>query len=47
MGETFLTRVEVDRGDTLPSLEQRDCDMHRDGRFTRPTLLVAENNAEG
>ena len=30
MGEALLARVEVDRGDPLASLQQRDRDMHRD-----------------
>ena len=47
MGEAFLPRVEVDRGDALPGLQQRDRDMHRDRGFSRPTLFVAENNAKG
>ena len=30
MGEALLARVEVDRGDPLARLQQRDRDMHRD-----------------
>ncbi len=30
MGEALLARVEVDGGDPLPSLQQRDRDVHRD-----------------
>ena len=29
VGEALLARVEVDRGDPLASLQQRDRDMHR------------------
>jgi hypothetical protein len=47
MGETFLARVEIDRGDALACLQQRDRDMHRNCRFTRPTLFVAKYNAKG
>ena len=47
MGEAFLPRVEVDRGDALPDLQQRERDMHRDRGFARPTLFVAEDNTKG
>jgi hypothetical protein len=47
MGEAFLARVEVDRGDPLTRFQQRNRDMHRDSGFSRAALLVAENNAEG
>jgi hypothetical protein len=47
MGETFLPRVEIDRRDPLAGLQQRDRDMHRDRRFSGPTLFVAEYNAKG
>jgi hypothetical protein len=47
MSEALLSRIEVDRGDALAGLQQRDRDMHRDRRFSGPTLFVAEYNAKG
>ena len=47
MGEAALARVEVDGGDALASLHQRDRDMHRGGRFARAALLVAEHDHMG
>ena len=44
MGEAFLPRVEIDRGDALARLHQRDRDMHRDRGFARPALFVAEHD---
>ena len=44
MREGLLARVEIDGGDALPGLEQRDRDVHRGGRFARAALLVAEHD---
>ena len=44
MGEAFLPRVEIDGGDALAGLQQRDRDMHRGGRFAGAALLVAEHD---
>ena len=44
MSEALLARIEINRCDALPSLQQRDRDMQRGRRFSRTALLVSEND---
>ena len=44
MGEAALARVEIDRGDALAGLQQRDGDMHRRGRFSGSAFFVAKDD---
>ena len=44
MGEAFLPRIEVDGGDALAGLQQRDGDVHRGGRFSRAAFFVAKDD---
>ena len=44
MGEAFLPRVEVDGGDALAGLQQRDGDVHRRGRFSRAAFFVTKHD---
>ena len=39
-----LARVEVDGGDTLAGLQQRDGDVHGGGRLARAAFLVTKND---
>src|SRR4029077_14716110 len=44
MREGLLPAVEIDGGDALSGLEQRDRDMHGGGRLARPALFVAQHD---
>ena len=44
MGEALLARIEIDRGDALAGLQQRDSDMHGRGRFARAAFFVAKDD---
>src|SRR6185437_1306821 len=44
MGEALLAAVEIDGGDPLTGLEQRDRYMQRRRRLTRTALLVSEHD---
>jgi hypothetical protein len=39
-----LTRVEINCGNALPGLQERDRNMQRGRGFSRATFLVAEHN---
>jgi hypothetical protein len=42
--ETLLTRIEINCGNALSCLQERDRNMERGGGFSRATFLVAEHN---
>jgi hypothetical protein len=42
--ETFLPRVEIDSGNTLPCFEEGNCDMQCCGGLSRAALLVTEHD---
>jgi hypothetical protein len=44
VGEALLTRIEINRCDTLPRLQQRDSDMQSGRGLSRTTFLVSEND---
>src|SRR6516165_1590686 len=44
VGKTLLTRIEIDRGDPLASLQQGDGDVHSSGRLAGTTFFVPEDN---
>ena len=44
VGEASLPRIEIDRGDPLAALHQRDRDMHGDRGLPRSALFVGNNN---
>ena len=43
-GEALLPQVEVDRGDALPEIQQRDRDVHGESGLSRAPFLIAEHN---
>jgi hypothetical protein len=43
-GEALLAAIEVDGGDALASLQQRNGDMQGSGGFPRAPLFIAWNN---
>jgi hypothetical protein len=47
VGKTSLPGIEVDSGDGLTRLDQRNCNVHCDGRLPRPALLIADNDDAG
>jgi hypothetical protein len=48
MREAFLPGIEIDGGDALARLQQRDRDVQRGGRFAGAALFVAEyDNVSG
>jgi uncharacterized protein YheU (UPF0270 family) len=44
MRERLVLRIEIDSGDALSAIEQRDRDMHRDRRLARAVLVASEHN---
>src|SRR5215471_12987234 len=44
VGETLLTRIEIDRGDPLTRLQQCDGDVHRRGRLAGATFFVPKDD---
>src|SRR5450759_592771 len=44
MGEASLSRIEIDGGDALAGLHQRNCDMHCNSGFARSALFIAHND---
>jgi hypothetical protein len=44
MGKAALTGVEIDRGDALSGLQQRNSDVHSRSRLSRSAFFVAKDN---
>ena len=44
MGEASLAGIEIDGGDALAGLQQRDSDMHGRGRLSRSAFFVAKDD---
>ena len=44
VGEGLLPQVEIDGGDALAEIQERDGDVHGDGGLPGASLLVAEHN---
>src|SRR5206468_1560644 len=47
MGQTSLPGIEIDGGYRLARLHERNSNVHRDRRFTRPTLFIADHDHAG
>jgi hypothetical protein len=44
VGGALLAGIEVDGGDPLPHVQERDSNVHGGGRFPRAALLVADHD---